>query len=93
MKALQNNALITVPSNADAFVNVGYYNWKKTLGPRKQTGFLMHEKSDIHRKAVTKYIVAPSQAMGDIIEMHSTLYASEQQHNRKMLLKVISKIR
>ena len=97
MKALQNNALITVPSYADAFVNVGYYNWKKALGTRipgkKQTGFPMHEKSDIHREAVTRYIVAPSQAMGDIIEMHSTLYASERQHNRKMLLKVIGNIR
>ena len=44
----------------------------------------VHEKSDIHREAVARYIVAPSHAMEDIIEIHTTLYASERQHNRKM---------
>ena len=69
VKALRiSNALRTIPSNADAFVNVSYYNWEKALGtkiPRiKQTWFPLDEKSVIHHGAVTRYIVASSQGNG-----------------------------
>ena len=47
----------------------------------------------MHREAVARYIVAPSDAVGDIIDMTSSAYAAERYQNRKMFLKVISIIR
>ena len=40
-----------------------------------------------------RYVIAPSPAMGDVIDMMSTSYAAERQHNRKMLLNVLRNIR
>ena len=89
-----------MPSHADTFVKGGYRNWKKALGTKqkdkmqkqKQTGFPAYEQSDIHKEAVTRYVVAPSKAYGDIIDMTSTVYAAEGQVNRKMLIKILSNI-
>ena len=104
VKALQHNAVATVPNNADSFIKNGYSAWKKALGIKeaekgkrkpiqKQTGFPAHANSDMHKEAVIRYIVAPSPAMGDVIDMMSTSYAAERQHNRKMLLNVLRNIR
>ena len=47
----------------------------------------------MHLEAVERYVVAPSEAMGDIIEMMSSAHTLERQQNRKMLLKVLGNIR
>ena len=47
----------------------------------------------MHTETVTRYVIAPSPAMGDVIDMMSTSYAAERQHNRKMLLNVLRNIR
>ena len=98
VKALQHNAVATFHNNADSFIKNGYSNWKKALGinqsntKQKQTGFPAHAISHMHKEAVMRYVIAPSPAMGDVIDMMSTSYAAERQHNRKMLLNVLCNI-
>ena len=52
IKALQNNALRTAPSNADAFVNDGFCNWKKALGTKNKA----KNKRDFHSTRALKCI-------------------------------------
>ena len=47
----------------------------------------------MHREAVARYIVASSDAVGDIINMTYSAYAAKRYQNQKMFLKVISSIR
>ena len=99
VKALQHNAVATLPNNADSFIKNGYSNWKKALGinqsntKQKQTGFPAHASSHMHKEAVMRYVIAPLPATGDVIDMMSTSYVAERQHNRKMLLNVLRSIR
>ena len=47
----------------------------------------------MHKEAVMRYVIAPSPAMGDVIDMMSTSYSAERQHNCKMLVNVLRNIR
>ena len=94
LKAIQNKALSSVPSKSDAFINAGFSNWKKALGSKKckkQTGFPLHEQSDTHREAVTRYIVAPSSEYGNVGDMTSHNYAQQRQYNRKRHIKFLAR--
>ena len=69
-------------TKSDSFVQSRYDNWKKAL--EKGRGFERHEKADYHRKAVLRYKIALSSAIGDICDMKSTAYAAKRLKSRKI---------
>ena len=48
----------------------------------KQTGFLAHTSSAIHKDTMTGYIVALSPAIGDTVDKTSTKYAAGRKQNQ-----------
>ena len=77
--------LISKPSNVP-FVDGGFSNWKKAL-----QRFSSHEKSGMHREAVTK-LEAKSRAV-NVGAMLSKQYDAEKENNRAMFMKLLHCIR
>ena len=69
----------------DAFVTIGFQNWKNAT-----TRFRNHEKSDSHKKSYMKYTALKSPGVDTLIS-NDTL--REQDIRRQMLLKQLSSLR
>ena len=71
------------------FITQGFRNWKKAC--EKDCGFDKHEKSDCHKEAVERYVLAPS--MGNAGEMLSAQFKEERIQSRRIFLKILSCVR
>ena len=71
------------------FIMQGFRNWKKAC--EKDCGFDKHEKSECHKEAVDRYVMAPS--IGNAGEMLPTQYKKERIESRRIFLKIWSCVR
>ena len=71
------------------FIMQGFRNWKKAC--EKDCGFDKHEKSECHKEAVDRYVMAPS--MGYTGEMLSAQYKKERIERRRIFLKILPCVR
>ena len=67
----------------------GFRNWKKAC--EKDCGFDKHEKSECHKEAVDRYVMAPSMCYAG--EMLSAQYKKERIERRRIFLKILSCVR
>ena len=67
----------------------GFRNWKKAC--EKDCGFDKHEKSECHKEAVDRYVMALS--LGNAGEMLSAQYKKERIESRRIFLKILSCVR
>ena len=90
MKAVHGNLLTTTKAE-ETFTRIGFTNWKKAL--EKGRGFEKHQLSAAHREATDRFIVIPSQTVGDIGELMLDSYYKEKYENRQILLKILENIK